>query len=91
MAGLTKFGRKVVERMNTLGMVIDISHCGDQTSLDVIEASELPVMITHAGARNVWDSPRMKPDEVLLACAEKGGSNRGLCCSKYNSFCEESK
>ncbi|WP_419888300.1 dipeptidase [Neobacillus niacini] len=71
--GLTKFGRKVVERMNTLGMVIDISHCGDQTSLDVIEASESPVMITHAGARKVWDSPRMKPDEILLACAEKGG------------------
>ncbi|MCQ6276000.1 membrane dipeptidase [Bacillus sp. V3B] len=71
--GLTKFGRKVVERMNTLGMVIDISHCGDRTSLDVIEASESPVMITHAGARKVWDSPRMKPDEVLLACAEKGG------------------
>ena len=71
--GLTKFGRKVVERMNTLGMVIDISHCGDRTSLDVIEASKSPVMITHAGARKVWDSPRMKPDEVLLACAEKGG------------------
>lgn len=71
--GLTKFGRKVVERMNTLGMVIDISHCGDQTSLDVIEVSELPVMITHAGARKVWDSPRMKRDEVLLKCAEKGG------------------
>ena len=59
--------------MNTLGMVIDISHCGDRTSLDVIEASKSPVMITHAGARKVWDSPRMKPDEVLLACAEKGG------------------
>lgn len=71
--GLTKFGRKVVERMNTLGMVIDISHCGDQTSLDIIEASESPVMITHAGARKVWDSPRMKPDEVMLACAKKGG------------------
>ena len=72
-AGLTKFGRKVVERMNRLGMVIDISHCGDQTSLDVIEASTQPVMITHAGARKVWDSPRMKSDEVLQACAEKGG------------------
>lgn len=72
-AGLTKFGRKVVERMNSLGMVIDISHCGDQTSLDVIEASAQPVMITHAGARKIWDSPRMKSDEVLQACAEKGG------------------
>lgn len=71
--GLTKFGRKVIERMNTLGMAIDISHCGDRTSLDVIEASAAPVMITHAGARKIWESPRMKPDEVLLACAEKGG------------------
>lgn len=71
--GLTKFGYKVIERMNRLGMIIDISHCGDQTSLDVIEASETPVFITHAGARAVWDSPRMKSDEVLKACAEKGG------------------
>ncbi|WP_394237173.1 dipeptidase [Niallia oryzisoli] len=71
--GLTRFGYKVVERMNTLGMVIDISHCGDQTSLDVIGASDVPVFITHAGARAVWNSPRMKSDEVLKACAEKGG------------------
>ena len=71
--GLTRFGYKVVERMNTLGMVIDISHCGDQTSLDVIEASDAPVFITHAGARAVWNSPRMKSDKVLKACAEKGG------------------
>ncbi|WP_234978344.1 dipeptidase [Bacillus tuaregi] len=71
--GLTRFGHRVVERMNRLGMVIDISHCGDQTSLDVIEASEAPVFITHAGARAVWNSPRMKSDEVLKACAEKGG------------------
>jgi len=71
--GLTRFGYKVVERMNTLGMVIDISHCGDQTSLDVIEASDAPVFITHAGARAIWNSPRMKSDKVLKACAEKGG------------------
>jgi membrane dipeptidase len=72
-SGLTKFGYKVVERMNRLGMVIDISHCGDQTSLDVIEVSEAPVFITHAGARAIWNSPRMKSDEVLKACADKGG------------------
>jgi len=72
-SGLTKFGYKVIERMNKLGMIIDISHCGDQTSLDVIEASTQPVFITHAGARAVWNSSRMKSDEVLRACAEKGG------------------
>ncbi|ARF13982.1 dipeptidase [Sporosarcina ureae] len=71
--GLTKFGRRVVERMNTLGMIIDISHCGDQTSLDVIEESRDPVLMTHAGARALWNTPRMKPNNVLQACAEKGG------------------
>ncbi|WP_026701951.1 dipeptidase [Salibacterium aidingense] len=71
--GLTNFGRRVIERMNTLGMAIDISHCHDQTSLDVIECSQDPVFITHAGARALWQTPRMKPDEVLKACAKKGG------------------
>jgi membrane dipeptidase len=59
--------------MNRLGMAIDLSHAGDQTSLDTIEASEKPVLITHAGARGVWDTPRMKPDDVVTACASKGG------------------
>jgi membrane dipeptidase len=71
--GLTSFGRRAVRRMNQLGMAIDISHSGDQTCLDVIEASTTPVLITHAGARAVWPTPRMKPDEVLVACAERGG------------------
>lgn len=71
--GLTTFGRKVVNRMNKLGMTIDVSHCGDTTALDTIEASEKPVFITHAGARALWDINRLFPDEVLKACAEKGG------------------
>jgi membrane dipeptidase len=71
--GLTAFGVRAVERMNRLGMAIDISHSGDSTSLDVVEASSRPVLITHAGSRTVWDSPRMKPDEVILACARRGG------------------
>jgi membrane dipeptidase len=71
--GLTSFGERAVERMNRIGMAVDISHSGDRTSLDVIEASSSPVLITHAGSRAVWDSPRMKPDEVIVACARKGG------------------
>lgn len=71
--GLTTFGRRAVARMNKLGMAIDVSHSSDQTCLDVIEASTDPVLITHAGARGVWPSRRMKPDEVLLACARSGG------------------
>src|SRR5205085_5554402 len=62
--GLTVFGKRAVERMNALGIAIDVSHSGDQTCLDVFEHSSRPVLITHAGARSVWDTPRMKPDSV---------------------------
>lgn len=71
--GLTEFGRRAVERMNKLGIAIDVSHSGDQTSLDTIEVSDKPIFITHVGARALWDSPRMKPDSVIEACAAKGG------------------
>lgn len=71
--GLTEFGRQAVRRMNQLGIAIDVSHSGDQTSLDTIAVSERPIFITHAGARALWDTRRMKPDEVLTACAAKGG------------------
>lgn len=71
--GLTELGRQAVRRMNRLGIAIDISHSGDQTSLDTIEASEKPIFITHAGARALWNTKRMKPDEVITAAAAKGG------------------
>ncbi|WP_372671141.1 dipeptidase [Amycolatopsis kentuckyensis] len=71
--GLTAFGRRAVERMNAVGMLIDVSHASDRTSLDAIEVSAKPLAITHAGARAVWPIARMKPDEVLKACAERGG------------------
>lgn len=72
-SGLTAFGHRVVERMNKLGMTIDVSHCGDQTSRDVIEASSKPIFMTHVGARALWNINRLKPDDVIKACAEKGG------------------
>ena len=71
--GLTDFGRRAVARMNKLGLAIDISHSSDRTGLEVCAASERPVFMTHAGARAVWDTPRMKPDDVLRAVAETGG------------------
>lgn len=72
-SGLTEFGRQVVKRMNKLGMTIDVSHCGDQTSADTIELSEKPIFITHVGARSLWNTRRLKPDYIFGACAEKGG------------------
>lgn len=71
--GLTAFGREAVERMNKIGMAIDVSHAGDKTSLDTIQVSSKPVFITHAGARSLWNMKRLKPDDVLKACAGKGG------------------
>jgi len=72
-SGLSDVGRVVVKRMNKLGMTIDSAHCGDRTGLEVIAASEKPIMITHAGARAVWPSRRMKDDATLKALAAKGG------------------
>ncbi|MET0233569.1 MAG: membrane dipeptidase [Kibdelosporangium sp.] len=71
--GLTYLGDRAVERMNKLGIAIDISHSGDRTGLDVIRKSRTPVFITHAGARSVWPTNRMKDDETIKACAERGG------------------
>ena len=71
--GLTAFGRKAVERMNKVGLLIDCSHAGDRTTLDTVEVSEAPVVLTHIGARALWDSNRLAPDEVLEAVAASGG------------------
>ncbi|HEY0247316.1 MAG TPA: membrane dipeptidase [Gryllotalpicola sp.] len=71
--GLTYFGDRAVARMNKLGIAIDISHSGDQTCLDVITASTKPVFITHAGARGLWPTKRMRTDETIKAMAERGG------------------
>jgi len=71
--GLTRFGRRAVARMNQLGLAIDLSHASDRTALDTCAASSRPVFITHAGARGVWDTARMKPDKVLRAVAATGG------------------
>jgi membrane dipeptidase len=71
--GLTAFGRRAVTRMNQLGLAIDVSHSSDRTALDVCDHSAKPVFITHAGARAVWNTARMKPDDVLRAVAGTGG------------------
>jgi membrane dipeptidase len=71
--GLTAFGHRSVTRMNQLGLAIDLSHSSDRTALDVCGHTSKPVFLTHAGARAVWDTARMKPDNVLRAVAETGG------------------
>jgi membrane dipeptidase len=72
--GLTPFGGEVIARMNSLGMAIDVSHCGQRTSLDAISASKKPVLITHSNCRALAAGvARCKPDNVIRAAARSGG------------------
>jgi membrane dipeptidase len=72
-AGLSAFGHQVVERMNSLGLAVDLSHCGTRTTADGIRASNKPPLITHSGCREVYRHPRSKEDRELKAMADKGG------------------
>ena len=71
--GLSNFGVDAVREMNQLGILIDLSHVGDRTTLEAIETSEKPVAITHANARSFCDHPRNRTEESLKLLAAKGG------------------
>jgi membrane dipeptidase len=72
-AGLSNLGREAVARMNELGIALDLSHCGAQTTFDGILASKKPVLISHSGCNAVYRHPRNKDDRELRAMAERGG------------------
>jgi membrane dipeptidase len=72
-AGLSKLGFEAVERLNTIGMAVDVSHCGKQTTMDAIEASSRPPLITHSGCLALHNNPRNKDDATLRAMADRGG------------------
>ena len=72
--GLSDYGQEVVARMNAVGMAVDVSHCADRTTLDAIEASGKPVLVTHSNCRVlVPNSGRCKTDEAIMRLAQKGG------------------
>ncbi len=71
--GLSGFGVDAVHEMNRLGILIDLSHVGDRTTLEAIELSRDPVACTHANARSLVDHPRNKQDAVLRRIADRGG------------------
>jgi len=71
--GLSKFGLKVVKELNRLGILIDLSHCGHQTTMEAIEVSEKPVAITHSFCYTLNEHPRGKTDEIMRRLAAKGG------------------
>jgi membrane dipeptidase len=71
--GLTAFGRDVVARMNQLGIVVDLSHCGPNTSRDAIAAATRPPALTHTMCRAIYDHVRAKSDDLLKSLSDKGG------------------
>jgi len=71
--GLSKFGIDAIKEMNRLGILPDLSHVGDRTTLEIIEVSEKPVAITHANSREYFYHVRNKTDEALNALVAKGG------------------
>jgi membrane dipeptidase len=72
--GISDFGVAIVEEMNAVGMAVDVSHSGDQTTLDACEVSGAPVLYTHSNARALNPGhPRCKTDEAILRMAETGG------------------
>jgi len=73
-SGLSYLGIEMVERLNEIGIMIDLSHCGVQTSLDAIKFSKDPVLFNHTGARALNPAvTRLKTDEQIRAVADKGG------------------
>ncbi|HEV3484877.1 MAG TPA: membrane dipeptidase, partial [Vicinamibacterales bacterium] len=71
--GLTHYGMQVVRECNRLGLLIDCSHVGIQTTLDAVRESAKPIVISHTAMRAITDNPRCVTDEQMKAVAEKGG------------------
>jgi membrane dipeptidase len=71
--GLTEHGRDLIREMNRLGMIINVSHSGDETISQTIDVSDGPVVATHHGLRSVNNIPRNMPDDLLKKLAAKGG------------------
>ncbi len=71
--GLSRFGVRVIEEMNRVGMIVDCTHTGYRTSMDAMELSTAPTIFSHSNARAVWEHDRNLRDEQIKACAGKGG------------------
>ncbi len=71
--GLTPFGKQVVQEMNRLGMMVDISHVSDKTFWDVIATTRTPIIASHSSARALTQAPRNLTDEMMQAIAKNNG------------------
>ena len=96
-SGVTRMGKEVIKEMNKLGVVVDMSHSAEKSTLDAIKISSKPIAITHANPSFWFDAKRNKSNEILKALADSGGviglslyphhlKNKSNC--TLESFCE---
>jgi membrane dipeptidase len=81
--GLTEFGRQIIKRMNELGIIVDLSHTGEQTFYDAIAASSKPVLLSHSSVWNICPVFRNVKDDQIKAVAKNGGV---ICINFYPGF-----
>jgi len=72
-SGITRFGKQSIDEMNRVGMIIDMSHSAERSTLEAIDISSRPICISHANPIFAHDALRNKSDEVIKALASKGG------------------
>ena len=96
-SGLSRFGREIVHEMNRAGILVDLSHVGNRTTLDAVKHSRKPVAITHANADSLFPHRRNKTDDVIRALKDNGGVIGCACyrnitgdeyCSSVDKWCE---
>jgi len=81
--GLSDLGREAVAEMNRQGIMVDVSHAGRQTTLDVMEVSQAPIIASHSGVQAVRDVTRNLSDEELMALKENGGVAQMVALGSY--------
>lgn len=96
--GLTQFGKDVIKKANELGILLDLAHADEKTTLDVAGISNSPVICSHSGPRNLQNFPRYVSDKALMAISATGGmvgmwafNSKGTGVRNINNFIEYTK
>ena len=89
--GISAFGQKVVEEMNRLGIMVDVSHVSKQTMLDAVKYSRSPVIASHSSTTALCDHPRNMDDEQLMALKANGGVMQTVAFNSYVKKVPEEK